>query len=485
MSVPPAPVVDEKQISRMRRWLRWAALLVAILIVLAAGLFFYRHHAADERLREMVEALDHSDPGWRLADIEAARVTVPDPENGARVVALAVNALPRNWPPADLNDALAVRAVALNERLAADMARKLEDELTKVESALRIARTLTDFPRGRYPITYLRNTLEVRLDEQLTLRRVAELLRHEAWRQMQAGYAREASRACLAGLHAARTLDDEPTAVSQLVRIACTAIALGSAERLLAHAEPDLADVEIIQRTIQEDDAQNPLRVGLRGERALMHELFDGIENGEVPVSDLFKSLSPSEIPWQARYIPWMVWDQVRGGRAEFLAILTPRVEATLMPLHEQEAADRAYAAACGAVPTGALVVRLGLPSDRYVDVCYRHHARLRCLAAALAADRYRRSHGRWPERLEELAPKYLLALPQDPYNGLPLRLKRLPDGLVIYSVGPDRIDNGGEMDAENPVRPGTDLGVRLWDVPFRAQPPRLAPPRLPGEPPR
>ena len=53
-----------------------------------------------------------------------------------------------------------------------------------------------------------------------------------------------------------------------------------------------------------------------------------------------------------------------------------------------------------------------------------------------------------------------------------PLRLKKTGDGLVIYSVGRDKIDNDGNINRERPSDPGTDLGFRLWDVSGRRQPP-------------
>jgi hypothetical protein len=66
--------------------------------------------------------------------------------------------------------------------------------------------------------------------------------------------------------------------------------------------------------------------------------------------------------------------------------------------------------------------------------------------------------------------------VPTDLYDGQPLRLRRLDDGLVIYSVGPDGKDDGGKLDRQNPVGPGMDLGFQLWDVAKRRQPP--APPK-------
>jgi hypothetical protein len=47
-----------------------------------------------------------------------------------------------------------------------------------------------------------------------------------------------------------------------------------------------------------------------------------------------------------------------------------------------------------------------------------------------------------------------------------------MDNGVVIYSIGPDRQDNGGTLD-NNPHKVGTDVGFRLWSVPQRRQPPK------------
>jgi hypothetical protein len=51
-----------------------------------------------------------------------------------------------------------------------------------------------------------------------------------------------------------------------------------------------------------------------------------------------------------------------------------------------------------------------------------------------LAAAAYRRKHGRFPGRLEQLVPEFLPALPVDPRDGQALRLQRLPDMIVVYA---------------------------------------------------
>jgi hypothetical protein len=96
--------------------------------------------------------------------------------------------------------------------------------------------------------------------------------------------------------------------------------------------------------------------------------------------------------------------------------------------------------------------------------------AKLRCAAVALALERYRRDHGNWPKSLEVLTPAPLTQVPADPFDGKPLRLRRLDDGAVVYSIGPDGEDNGGRLDLPQQGAAGTDLGFRLWDVGQRRQ---------------
>src|SRR5262249_8608825 len=63
----------------------------------------------------------------------------------------------------------------------------------------------------------------------------------------------------------------------------------------------------------------------------------------------------------------------------------------------------------------------------------------LRCGVTAVAAERYRLAHGRWPERLQDLVPDYLSKVPMDLFDGQPLRYRRLKDGVIVYTVGADQ----------------------------------------------
>ena len=41
--------------------------------------------------------------------------------------------------------------------------------------------------------------------------------------------------------------------------------------------------------------------------------------------------------------------------------------------------------------------------------------------------------------------PRFLDAVPLDPFDGKPLRYRELGTGFVVYSIGPNRRDDGGK----------------------------------------
>jgi hypothetical protein len=89
--------------------------------------------------------------------------------------------------------------------------------------------------------------------------------------------------------------------------------------------------------------------------------------------------------------------------------------------------------------------------------------AQVRVAVTALAVERWRSAHGgQLPSSLAELAPGLLAAVPADPFDGQPLRYKKLAKGYVIYSIGEDFTDDGGKE--QDPDAAGAD---EHYDITF------------------
>lgn len=79
-----------------------------------------------------------------------------------------------------------------------------------------------------------------------------------------------------------------------------------------------------------------------------------------------------------------------------------------------------------------------------------RRVAMLRMTQTIIAIERYRLAHdGLPPASIDELTPGFLPSVLADPFDGQPLRYRRLNKGCVVYSLGTDKEDDGGDLEPE------------------------------------
>ena len=86
---------------------------------------------------------------------------------------------------------------------------------------------------------------------------------------------------------------------------------------------------------------------------------------------------------------------------------------------------------------------------SKYVWVgssCVRSETQRRLTITALALERFRLRHGKYPPELAALVPQFLSAVPIDLMSAKPLRYRLNADGtFTLYSVGEDGRDDGGD----------------------------------------
>ncbi|MCE9524718.1 MAG: hypothetical protein K8R36_01540 [Planctomycetales bacterium] len=77
-----------------------------------------------------------------------------------------------------------------------------------------------------------------------------------------------------------------------------------------------------------------------------------------------------------------------------------------------------------------------------------------------MAVRAYHQSEGRLPNSLAELTPAYLATPADDPFSSESLRYLPAGGDFLLYSVGPDGIDNGGQppQPAHAFEQSGTDI---------------------------
>jgi hypothetical protein len=357
----------------------------------------------------------------------------------------------------------------------------LRAEMKRAAGARAAARHLKELPEGRYPITYSAGLYDRRLAQRLQdALTVAILLHYDAWLRVQEGDADGALESCRAILNCGRSIGDEPLLGSQSLRRICRSFAVKWAQRALAQGEPSDAALRQLQELLEKEEAEAYLLQALRGERARTDQLFDALQTGKIKTTarDLVKEargddLPPDEQPTLLEMVSLSSAIVLKMQRAAMLRYMTQAVEIAKLPPEQQYARFEELKATRKDQPLLVRVLTRDLSGASRLLLGHRlTHTLLRCAAVAVAAERYRRDKGHWPNTLAVLQETgYLRAVPADLFDGRPLRWRRLDDGAVVYSVGPDGQDNGGKLDLTNPEAPGTDLGFRLWDVDRRRQP--------------
>lgn len=83
----------------------------------------------------------------------------------------------------------------------------------------------------------------------------------------------------------------------------------------------------------------------------------------------------------------------------------------------------------------------------------------------AIAVKSYALQHGSIPQGLDMLVPTFLPAIPPDEFDGKPVRYALRGGQAVVYSVGPDLVNDGGR-----PMR------NRMWSASMPMVPLRLGP---------
>lgn len=102
----------------------------------------------------------------------------------------------------------------------------------------------------------------------------------------------------------------------------------------------------------------------------------------------------------------------------------------------------------------------------------FQSETEARLAVAAIALRRFSVETGRYPDRIEELAPRYINEVPKDPMDGEPLKYRVLEDGrYLLYSSGKDGEDDGGEAREED-----SEDGLTLWSTADVIWPRRWAP---------
>ncbi len=447
-------------------------------------------------LRDAVAEADRLDPGWRITEVEAHREMIPNEKNSALALMAAGQNLPAQWPMWEYQLAALSRAPLQNPAapnpeeedlttfqeklhnnsdppvlLSEHHLKILRDELARAAPAMTPAHQILDMPRGRYPIAYSSDYISTPLPYIQGTRGWANKFAYEATLRANENDMEGALLACRGIFRTGGSIGDEPTLISTLVRIATRHLALRKVEQTLALGQPSEASLAALQHFLEEEAKEPLFLIGMRGERGMMDGTMQAIQSGEISLKQISQILQDghSQFGGQQQFEAVYIVASIRAQRAALLHWMNEAVEIAKLPAEQQKATLKELDEKAKNLP---VLARMLAPACAKVGEAWaRDQVCLRCVIVLVAIERYRKAHGHWPESLKELVPQYLASVPVDVHDGQPLHFRRFAEGVMVYSVGPDGVDNGGNLD-KNAYKPGTDFGFQLWDVARRRQPP-------------
>lgn len=466
----PAPVPRRSRWQALRKFV---ITLGGLLAVIALVLYVSRWQVGrigERELRVATQRLDAGDPDWRLDAILAVRQkNQPPPNDDAAPLVLALDAeLPPDW-------------TAWQQRLTEPgWWRDPRDNRKPPEAGVAAARAMAEPTRllrtralalrdktgGTYPLAVGADPFAATFPHLDKVRRVASLLQYDGDWETLHGNSDRGIAAARAALGAARSVGDEPTLVSQLVRMAVAKVAANTALQALAWGEPAEGLTELQAELLSEADVPW-FRHGMRGERAMLDRLFEGLADGTIPTEHALRyaemnNAAPHHIAAFKAYKALLP-----GDRAKCLELCTLYIEASKLPPHEQLAAVRAVPLP-GRPPEEFryLLTRLMLPAcERIAEAGLRVRAELLATAAGVAVERYRRKHGRFPPDLGALVPEFLPTVPLSPFDAKPLRYTVHPDRVAVWCFWPNAPQRQPNAPPEfrDGDAPGQGYGFRLW----------------------
>ena len=432
--------------ARWTRRKRWKILLI-IVLVLIAGWFVSHRHLDNQIAAEIQQIQDQGHP-VTLVELEAW-YPFPEGKNAADVYATAFTAqvddpvLEQLLP--GMGDA---RWPIPGETLADDSTTAMSQYVHAHVKTLRLLQEASEIKDCRYPIDIHAGLARLHEPYIGDLKDAAALLAMYAHLQVTGRRYLEAVNSINALLRLSDSLKNEPIFLSYMVYQATRSQVCQTLEYLLGQGRWPKESLDRLAEIFDKKwDARDVLTRAIVGERCDGLDAFDSFHNRE---SDSGRQMA---LRWYQRSVIF------KFDKLTYLRLVNDMTTHLTDPLLNCDD----FEIDLGLIPIYSPITRILIPQLRRAIVLHnRVAAQGRTMVVGIAAKRALTDTGQLPTQLIDLVPKYLDAVPVDPFDGQSLRYQLSEDNkqATIYSVGDDLTDNHGtRLNLENrPYKDGTDI---------------------------
>ena len=436
-------------------WVKVSAALVVVFVILPGGYLWWVAHSAERALQAKIAEIRAAGEPIDLEDFDPT--PVPDDQNAYLAFVDAAAGVSIERGEEDEDDPL------IYPYQVAGMLDRAKEIIEANAGPLELARHARTLPRVDTGMRMRSPAITLLLRDLAAFKQLGKLLCATAAYRHHAGDGREAVETLRDVVRLARVFDGRPTVIDHLVSLSIDRLGVDTVEQIAPRlgvgskpaGTPAAAGTRrqvslLIEELLDEAEIQEGLLRAFLSERALLLDTALCLIDGKLHCSQIFGGPSgPAEAvreflakPGWRRDLP-----QLLDGMTVYVDAARspnwPEATSKMYVFDEEESLSRSG-------PFGQLsLVEILMPSlGRVFALHFRAVALRRMAAVALAIRLYEVDHGRRPETLEELVPNYLPTVPEDPFADDGRAMGYAPDAAppVLYSVGSDGVDDGGEV---------------------------------------
>ena len=452
------------------RWFQQIAIGVVALLLIAGSVHFYRIHKAQSRLDQLLAVYRSRGEPTKVEDLQVP--PVPDSENSAIDIQNAAKILNANIDESRMLSRIGHALPWTTKEKSAAIS-----SLTTFDKALKYL-TLATSRRGLDWRVQLKSPMiEVLLPNLGNVREISGLATvsaFEAHLRGEDGFALQHIREII---FLSRSVGKMPGGIVNsmvsfgLQGAACEAIFNIAAELKINDSDQTAATrkqvTALIAELLDEKRITEDFRRAMQGERVWIIDTIESI------LENKFRKGTPDP-----NWTPKLAWFKKADllDDARTLAIFDTHVIESIDIGNDQAATSYLAPHSAAALESGMLA-KFIVPSLSRAPVSYfRTITHCRIAATMLAIRLYTVDHlGKPPEKLIELVPAYLPAIPGDPMiANQPLKYIPRETDPILYSVGSNFIDDGGKTTPTDPKRSNADSPWSMLDAVFHyVRPPR------------
>jgi hypothetical protein len=318
--------------------------------------------------------------------------------------------------------------------------RSIEDYLKENDQTLKLLRQAATIKQSRYPTDWSEG-IDALKPNFIEITHSAKLLTLQTIAHIENNHPDLAINSFITSKALAATLNEEPTLIAFAVKNLSQSLNLTTLEYLFSKTSLNENQLAIIDNTIIEMLNESDMTTALVGERCWISNAVEETEtrNGFSGIPSIEVILIKATGLLEMDYIRYL--DSVRE-----------RLDNMKLPWSDRLIAAKNIEADIGPPSKYRIISSFQMPSfTRAIQSHARVDAQLAAAHTAVALERYRLANNSLPDDLAQLVPTYIEKIPIDPFDGRPLRYKKLSPqpGYTIYSIGTDEHDDLGDKSSD------------------------------------